>query len=62
MSPGPLLPKAGAIEAQLPDFVGIGAQKAGTTWAYHQLKTHPEIFVTEIKELNYFISEDKPAE
>ncbi len=27
-----------------PDFVGIGAQKAGTTWWYELLSTHPGVF------------------
>jgi hypothetical protein len=38
----------------LPNFVGIGAQRAATTWAYACLKEHPEIFVSEEKELHYF--------
>jgi len=28
-----------------PDFLGIGAQKAGTTWLHHNLQKHPEIWV-----------------
>ena len=43
-----------------PHFIGIGAQKAGTTWLYEQLKEHPHIFVTEKKELNFFYS-DRPV-
>ena len=27
-----------------PDFVGIGAQKAGTTWWYHSICAHPDVF------------------
>jgi len=42
-----------------PDVIGIGAQKAGTTWAYEQMKAHPQIFVPETKELNFFYS-DRP--
>jgi hypothetical protein len=38
----------------LPDFLGIGAQKAGTTWLWENLRRHPEIFVPEKKELHYF--------
>ncbi len=30
-------------EAGPPDFVGIGVQKAGTTWWYEQMLTHPGI-------------------
>jgi hypothetical protein len=38
----------------LPDFLGIGAQKAGTTWLYENLRCHPEIFLPDQKELHYF--------
>jgi sulfotransferase family protein len=36
-----------------PDFIGIGAQKAGTTWLYHNLRKHPQIWMPR-KELHYF--------
>jgi hypothetical protein len=38
----------------LPDFLGIGIDKAGTTWLYEILYRHPEVFVSQQKELNYF--------
>lgn len=37
-----------------PCFLGIGAQKSATRWLYNQLKQHPEIYLTPIKELHYF--------
>ncbi len=37
-----------------PDFVCIGAQKAGTTWLYDNLFSHPELELPPIKELHYF--------
>ena len=37
-----------------PDFLVIGAQKAGTTWLYRNLKVHPRIWMPEEKELHYF--------
>ncbi|MFE8071665.1 sulfotransferase [Marinobacteraceae bacterium S3BR75-40.1] len=37
-----------------PDFICIGAQKAGTTWLYDQLIHHPEVWLPVIKELHYF--------
>ena len=37
-----------------PDFICIGAQKAGTTWLATQLRSHPEIWITPNKELHYF--------
>ena len=38
----------------LPDFVGIGAQRAATTWVYQCLQEHPEVFVAMPKELHFF--------
>jgi hypothetical protein len=37
-----------------PDFIGIGAQKAGTTWLSRNLQLHPEVWMPAIKELHYF--------
>ena len=37
-----------------PDFLGIGAQKAGTTWLSHNLQLHPEVWMPPVKELHYF--------
>lgn len=39
---------------QGPDFICIGAQKAGTTWLYDQLVHHPQVWLPVIKELHYF--------
>lgn len=36
------------------DFVGIGAQKAGTTWLYKRLSMHPNIYFPRGKEIHYF--------
>lgn len=36
------------------DFIGIGAQKAGTTWLFSVLLEHPEICGPRDKELGYF--------
>jgi hypothetical protein len=38
----------------LPDFLGIGVPKAGTTWLYANLKSHPDIYLPEGKEIHYF--------
>jgi hypothetical protein len=32
----------------------VGAQKAGTTWLYQQLDSHPDFWMPPIKELHYF--------
>jgi hypothetical protein len=37
-----------------PAFLGIGAQKAGTTWLHSMLSTHEEIWLPHLKELHYF--------
>lgn len=37
-----------------PDFLVIGAQKAGTTWLYSQLQRHPDIWLPPVKEIHYF--------
>jgi hypothetical protein len=37
-----------------PDFICIGAQKAGTGWLYEQLRYHPDFWMPPIKELHYF--------
>jgi hypothetical protein len=37
-----------------PDFVGVGAEKAGTTWWYELIEDHPRVVVRRMKELNYF--------
>ncbi|MFA9556918.1 sulfotransferase [Evansella sp. AB-rgal1] len=39
---------------QGPQFLGIGAQKSGTTWLYENLRIHPELYLPNIKELHYF--------
>src|SRR3989344_1753054 len=36
------------------DFVGIGAEKAGTTWLADCLGDHPEIYIPRQKELFFF--------
>lgn len=37
-----------------PDFICIGAQKAGTTWLYRQLASHPDFWMPPRKEIHYF--------
>jgi hypothetical protein len=38
----------------LPDFMGIGVQKAGTTWLYHNLRRHPRLHLPNPKEHHFF--------
>lgn len=37
-----------------PDFLCVGAQKAGTGWLYEQLRAHPDFWMPPLKELHYF--------
>jgi hypothetical protein len=37
-----------------PDFLVIGAQRAGTAWLYFVLKRHPRLWLPPIKEIHYF--------
>lgn len=39
---------------ELPHFLGIGAQKAASTWLYGCLRAHPRLWLPPIKELHYF--------
>lgn len=41
-----------------PNFLVIGAEKAGTTWAYSCLAHHPDIYVPDTKELHHFNRDD----
>jgi hypothetical protein len=37
-----------------PDFLCVGAQKAGTTWLFEQLNWHDDFWMPPLKEVNYF--------
>jgi hypothetical protein len=42
----------------LPNFLIIGAAKSGTTSLYHYLRQHPDIYMSPIKEPNYYTDDD----
>lgn len=42
------------LNRKKPTFLGIGAQKCGTTWIYRILEDHPEVLVSTPKELDFF--------
>jgi hypothetical protein len=44
----------------LPNFFIVGAPKAGTTSLYQYLNQHPDVYMSPIKEPNYFASEIRP--
>lgn len=56
-------PLEGTAQAQslLPNFLIIGAAKSGTTSLYHYLKDHPDIFMSPVKETNFFLGDGKTA-
>ena len=43
----------------LPNFLGIGAQKAGTTWLHDNLSNHEDLWLPPIKEIHYFDYKEK---
>ena len=42
------------LDRAMPDFLGIGAQRAGTTWLWVHLRRHPRIWTPRRKELHFF--------
>jgi hypothetical protein len=42
---------------KMPNFLVIGAAKAGTTALYHMLEQHPQIYMSPTKETNFFALE-----
>ena len=43
----------------LPNFLVIGVAKGGTTSLYHYLRQHPDIYMSPMKEPNYYTEEDQ---
>ena len=46
----------------LPNFIIVGAPKAGTTSLYHYLSEHPQVFMSDPKEVNFFSKEEIEAQ
>ena len=42
------------VSLAYPDFLIIGAQKAGTTWLHRNLQAHPRVWMPREKEIHYF--------
>jgi hypothetical protein len=40
--------------ARLPNFLYIGPDKAGSSWLYEALNTHPDVFLSPAKDLYFF--------
>jgi hypothetical protein len=43
------------------DFLGIGAQKGGTTWLFRQLSRHPQVAFPCGKEVRYWGAHESPS-
>lgn len=46
----------------LPNFMIIGAVKAGTTALHAYLRQHPQVFMPALKETNFFTTDGKPPD
>jgi len=42
-----------------PSFICVGAKKCGTTWLSEALREHPDIFVSNPKEIGFFSNESR---
>ena len=47
----------GAHATRLPNFIVIGAMKSGTTSLFHYLQSHPQVFMSPLKEVDFFAAE-----
>jgi Sulfotransferase domain len=50
-------PATATVRHDLPTFIVIGAMKAGTTSLYQYLRHHEQVFMSRIKELDFFVAE-----
>lgn len=41
----------------MPNFIVIGAMKSGTTSLFHYLQAHPQVFMSPLKEVEFFVEE-----
>lgn len=50
-----------ALDRPVPDFVLLGAMKAGSTTLFRRLEQHPEVLAGGAKEPNFFSREENYA-
>jgi hypothetical protein len=50
---------AGYGSEMLPNFICVGAQKAGTTTLGHLLRSHPDVFISSPTETRFFFDEQR---
>src|SRR5580704_4757196 len=60
-APAEALAAARASGRKLPEFFIVGQPKSGTTALYEMLKSHPGIYMPELKETRYFDREWHPG-
>ena len=60
-SPAEVLQAARAAGRKIPDFWIVGHPKSGTTALYEMLRTHPEIYMPDLKETLFFARELHPG-
>ncbi len=41
-------------------LLGVGAHKAGTTWLYYYLESHPQVYMSPVKEMHFFGNRFEP--
>ena len=54
ISPGEAVADARRLVTPAPDFLCIGAQKAGTSWLDVMLRQHPGVFLPPMKEVHFY--------
>jgi|SRR5580704_8467259 hypothetical protein len=55
------LPAASGQRQRVPEFFVVGHQKCGTSALYEMLRSHPQIYMPDVKETWYFSSELRSA-
>jgi hypothetical protein len=56
-----LLATRGGPQTRVPDFFIVGHAKSGTTALYEMLRSHPQIYMPDLKETRFFARELHPA-
>jgi len=46
------------LEMKLPDLFHIGTQRAGSTYLYNLLKTHPEVSLSPLQEVHFYMTKN----
>ena len=60
-----IVPKPRQMESNrmaMPNFIVIGAGKSGTTALYRYLEQHPQVYMSPVKETNFFALDGKKAD